>query len=285
VTGPVLRFGVDLGMCNPSAWHDVAQAADALGYESVWLPEHLVFPPVIEGSPGHHAHIVVSPRTPLYDPFVMLASLAASTSNVRIGTNVYNIGLRHPFVTARAVATLDIVSGGRVDFGIGVSWLAAEWEALQLDFSTRGPRADEIIDVCRRLWTEPVVAHSGQFFTFDDVVFEPKPVQSPVPIHIGGDSKAALRRAVRAGEGWLAMVQDPTSFTTAVSTMSDLCDEIGRDLASLQRTAMVRDPDDEARLEWADAGATRLIVAPWERTSGALAGLERFAADVDLERG
>jgi probable F420-dependent oxidoreductase len=273
-----IAFGVDLGLCNPSAWRDVAQAADELGYESVWLPEHLVFPAAIEGSPAAHAGIVVDPQTPLYDPFVMLASLAASTRRIRLGTNVYNVGLRHPFVTARAASTLDIVSGGRLELGIGVSWLAAEWEAVQLDFSTRGARADEVLAVCRRLWTEPVVAHEGRFFSFGDVVFEPKPVQAHIPIHVGGDSDAALRRVVRAGDGWIGMVQDTATFGASVARLTQLADDAGRDIVTIQRTAMARDPDAAALDAWAAAGATRLIVAPWARTSGALAGLERFLA-------
>jgi probable F420-dependent oxidoreductase len=280
--GAALRFGVDLGLCNPSAWRDVAQAADELGFESVWLPEHLIFPAVIEGSPAEHAGIVVDPQTPLYDPFVMLASLAASTSRIRLGTNVYNIGLRHPFVTARAVATLDIVSGGRVDFGIGVSWLAAEWEAAQLDFAARGARADEILVVCRRLWTEPVIAHDGRFFSYGDVVFEPKPVQARVPIHVGGDSDAALRRVVRAGDGWIGMVQDTTSFAAAVERLRALAADAGRDVTGIQRTAMARDPDAPAIDGWSAAGATRLIVAPWTRTSGAVAGLARLASTTPI---
>jgi probable F420-dependent oxidoreductase len=276
-----MRYGVDLNLCNPSAWHDVAQAADELGYESVWLPEHLIFPAAIEGSPApDHEGIVVSPQIPLYDPFVMLASLAACAPRLRVGMNVYNIGLRHPFVTARAAATLDIVSGGRLDLGIGVSWLAAEWEAVQLDFSTRGARADEIISICRRLWSEPVVEHEGRFFQFGPVVFEPKPMQSPLPIHVGGDSDAALRRVARVGDGWIGMVHDVASFGAAVDRLSELAAAGGRDLDTIQRTMMVRDPDEQARGDWAAAGATRLIVAPWERTSGALRGLQRFANEV-----
>jgi probable F420-dependent oxidoreductase len=275
-------FGVDLGACNPRAWLDVAQAADELGYESVWLPEHLVFPEVIEGSPAAHAGVVVDPHTPLYDPFVLLASLAASTRRIRVGTNVYNVGLRHPFVTARAAATLDIVSDGRFDLGIGVSWLAGEWDAVQLDFTTRGARADEIIGVCRRLWTEPVVSHRGRFFEFGPVVFEPKPVQQPLPIHVGGDSVAALRRAARAAEGWIGMVHDTSSFAAAVERLRALAAEHGRDVATLQRSALVRDPDERERDAWRAAGATRLIVAPWQRTSGAIAGLERFASDAGV---
>src|SRR5947208_964493 len=114
-----MRFGVDLVYCNPAAWQDLALAADELGFESIWQAEHLIFPARIQGSPAGDGHIAVNPRMPLFDPFVMLAAIAARTQRLRIGTHVYNIGLRHPFVAARAAATLDIVSGGRFEFGIG----------------------------------------------------------------------------------------------------------------------------------------------------------------------
>ena len=129
----------------------------------------------------------------------MLGAIGAVTERIRLGTNVYNIGLRHPFVTARGAATVDIVSDGRFVFGIGASWLAAEWQAVGLDFATRGARVDESIAICRRLWTEPVVEHAGDHFTFGPVVFEPKPVQAHLPIHVGGDSDrcAATHRRAR----------------------------------------------------------------------------------------
>ena len=124
---------------------------------------------------------------------------------IRLGTHVYNIGLRHPFVTARAVATLDVFSGGRVEFGIGASWLEEEWDAMQLDFATRGRRVDEAIDICRRLWSEDVVEHHGEFFDFQPVMFKPKPIQQPIPIVVGGDSAAAMRRTAHLGDGWIPM--------------------------------------------------------------------------------
>jgi alkanesulfonate monooxygenase SsuD/methylene tetrahydromethanopterin reductase-like flavin-dependent oxidoreductase (luciferase family) len=119
--------------------------------------------------------------------------------------------------------------------------------------------------------------HEGRFFELGPVVFEPKPLQSPLPLHVGGDSQAALRRAVRCAEGWLGMVHDPGTFTRSVDELRRLAEGQRRDLVTLQRTAIVADPDDTARAKWAAAGATRLIVAPWERTSGALSGLRRFA--------
>jgi probable F420-dependent oxidoreductase len=276
-----LRFGVDLGRCNPRAWIDVAQAADELGFESVWLPEHLVFPASISESPAPgRAHGRVDPSTPTFDPFVMLAAIAAATRRIRIGTNVYNIGLRHPFVTARAAATLDVVSGGRFLFGIGASWLRAEWDAVGLDFSTRGPRIDEIIGICRRLWTEPVVAHDGEFFRFEPVCFEPKPVQVPLPVHVGGDSDRAKRRAVEFGQGWIGMLQTPDTFASAVDGLHDRCERAGRDPDTFERTALAPRPDDEELDAWLKAGATRLIIAPWRHSVDASDSLSRFAESI-----
>jgi len=272
-----VHFGVDLGRCNPRLWLDLARAGDELGYDSVWLPEHLIFPETIVGSPApDDAHITVDPRTPLFDPFAMLAAIAAVTERIRVGINVYNIGLRHPFTTARGAATVDIVSNGRCILGVGASWLRAEWEAVGLDFETRGARVDESIEICRRLWTEPTVQHAGVHYEFGPVVFEPKPVQAHLPIHVGGDSDRALRRVAELGDGWIAMVQDEASFATAVEKLRTLCDRNGRDCDAIERTAMVRDPDDGAVESWRSAGATRLIVAPWSRSTEAVDGLAAF---------
>src|SRR5256714_14911747 len=140
----------------------------------------------------------VPPSTPVFDVFAYLSFLAGRTSRVRLATHVYNLGLRHPFIGARAVQTLDIVSGGRAIFGIGASWLESEWDAVGLDFHTRGRRLDEAVEVCKRLWSEETVEHHGEFFDFDAVAFEPKPVQQPWrPIHQGCESDAALRRVAR----------------------------------------------------------------------------------------
>jgi probable F420-dependent oxidoreductase len=274
-----VAFGVDLGRCNPRVWKDAAQAADELGYESLWIPEHVVFPATIHGGPtADGSHRAVDPRVPVFDVFAILAWLAGCTERVRLGSNVYNIGLRHPFLTARAVVTVDVVSEGRVEFGVGASWLAQEWEAMGLDFATRGARVDEAIHVCRRLWTEPTIRHSGRFFQFEPVVFEPKPVQPSVPIHVGGDSSRALRRAAELGDGWIGMIHDEGSFAAATGELTARCEALGRDVTTLQRTALVRDPAPEEIVGWTASGATRLLVAPWPRSADAVAGLERFAA-------
>ena len=119
-----MKFGVALGACNPKYFLELVDAAEALGFESVWLPEHLIFTRAMSRSPfPGETHPPVPPETPIFDAFAYLSFLAGRTQRVKLGTHVYNIGLRHPFIAARAVQTLDLVSGGRAIFGVGASWL------------------------------------------------------------------------------------------------------------------------------------------------------------------
>lgn len=277
-----MKFGVALGALNPHFHLDVTLAAERLGFESVWLPEHLVFTRVMSSSPHPgEEHPPVPPDTPIYDAFAYLAFLAGKTDRIRLGTHVFNIGLRHPFTTARGVQTVDLLSGGRFDFGIGASWLAQEWDAAQLDFATRGRRVDEAIEVCKKLWTDETITHHGEFFTFDDVAFEPKPLQKPwPPVLVGGESKAALRRAARLGDGWLGMGHTLESAVPQIETLRRLLDEHGRDAAAFEIVlgGPVESRDDVGR--WVEAGVTRLIVSPWRRSREALDGLHRFAETV-----
>jgi len=155
--------------------------------------------------PGQE-HPPVPPSTPVFDVFAYLSYLAGRTEHVKLATHVYLLGLRHPFIAARAITTLDIVSGGRAIVGIGAGWLGTEWDAVGLDFASRGRRVDEAADVCRRLWTDEVIEQHGEFYDFGPVMFEPKPVQKPhPPVIVGGESGAALRRAARLGNGWVGM--------------------------------------------------------------------------------
>ncbi len=274
-----MKFGIALGRVNHRYFDEITQEADRLGFESVWFPEHLVLPVVMSASPHPgQDHPPIPPDIPVYDAFTYLAYLAGRTQQIRLGTHVYNLGLRHPFVAARAVQTLDVVSGGRVEFGIGASWLAQEWEAAGLDFHTRGRRVDEAIEVCKRLWSEEVIEHHGEFFDFGPVMFEPKPVQRPWPaIHVGGESPAALRRAARLGDGWIGITHTPESVARPVARLDKLRAEAGRSDQRFEVTVggPVDTADDIAR--WTDAGVHRLIVAPWRRGVDAIEGMRRFA--------
>jgi probable F420-dependent oxidoreductase len=217
----------------------------------------------------------------VFDVFAYLAHLAAVTESITLGTSVYNIGLRHPFVSARGAATVDVLSNGRLAFGIGASWLRAEWDAVGLDFDTRGARVDEAIEVCRRLWTDEVIEHHGRFFDFAPVAFEPKPVQPGGPaLHIGGDGPAAIRRAATVGTAWMPMNHTLEDIGPSIDKLHELCERVGRE-TPVEITMSGRDvagPDDVARYE--AAGVTRLIVQPWTRSREAPEGLTRFAEQV-----
>lgn len=274
-----MKFGVALGRLHPGFFIDCTVEADRLGYESVWLPEHLTLTAHMSRSP-HPGHSLppIPPETPVFDVFAYLGYLAALTTRVRLGTHVYNIGLRHPFTTARGVQTVDLLSGGRLEFGIGASWLEEEWVVTQLDFSTRGRRVDEALEACKRLWTDEIVEHQGEFFTFDGVVFEPKPLQQPwPPILVGGESGAALRRAARHGDGWIGIAHTFESIVAPIEQLRRMLADLGRDPAGFQIVVGgVHESIDDIR-RWEDLGVTRLIVAPWKRSRGAIDGMRRFA--------
>jgi probable F420-dependent oxidoreductase len=283
-----MKIGLPLSAVSWKHWVPFVQEAEGLGYESVWLPEHLILPVQMSGSPqtGHETPPITA-ETPAYDVFVALASVAAATSRLRFGTNVYNVGLRHPFVTARAATTLDMLSRGRFDFGIGVGWLEEEWDAVGWDFSTRGRRVNETLEVCQRLWSadEDVIEHHGEFWDFQPVKFYPKTVQQPsVPVLVGGDGKAAKRRAVRFGTGWIPM---DTPFEEMPAAIAEL-DQMRQDAGRTDRIEITVDghpggihitsPDHFRQLE--AMGIDRVILQPWSTSRDAIDGITRFAEEV-----
>jgi probable F420-dependent oxidoreductase len=273
-----VEFGINLASVNQRFWPDVAEEADRLGFESLWIPEHVVIPVQSTGSPHlGQEHPPIPSTIPIVDPLGMLCHLAARTTRIRLGTHVYNIGLRHPFLTARGAVTVDVLSGGRLDLGVGASWLRSEWEAMGLDFATRGARVDEAIEVCRRLWTEDVVEHHGRFFDFGPTAFVPKPVQRPLALHIGGDGPAALRRAAAVGTGWVPMNHTLDEVPASLDRIHRLAAAAGRtDPIQVTLSGTVASPHDVTA--YADAGVTRLVVQPWSASREAVEGMRRFAA-------
>lgn len=273
-----MKFGL-LGVgVNPKYWIPLAQEAEALGFESFWLPEHLVLPVGGTGSPVGGDHPPIAPEMPVYDALVFLSAIAARTSRIRLGTHVYNIGLRHPFVTARAVATLDIISGGRVDLGVGVSWNPQEVAAAGFDFATRGRRAKEILQVCQRLWSEKVTEHHGEFVDFPPVMFEPKPVQKPWPrIHMGGNAAAALERAALLCDGWCppssSALADMPGHVTHIQRMRAEFGRTGPFEVSVTATITGRNEIER----YIEAGVDRMLVRPFTNSREAFDGVRRFA--------
>jgi probable F420-dependent oxidoreductase len=284
-----MKIGISLTSTRHTAGPDVARQAEAFGFHTVWAPEHLVFPVQMPNlSPmGPVDHPYLPPDIPVHDVFVYLGQIAAATERIRLGTCVYILPLRHPIAVARSAMSLDVFSGGRFDFGIGVGWLPGEFEALGQDFATRGPRADEMIELMRRLWTEPEVAHEGRFFRFAPLKFEPKPVQRPgPPILVGGQTAPALRRAARYGDGWIGMGVKLDEAGDYVKRLAALRAEYGRS-GPFEIIIGAGSPDLDTIRRFEDAGITGVYVNLWRRTGEAAEAMERYAGDVlsKLSRG
>jgi probable F420-dependent oxidoreductase len=273
-----MKVAISLAMMRPSMWADAAILADHVGFESAWIPEHLVFPVASKGSPHDGAeHPPVPASIPTFDVFSYISYLAAKTEHLHFGTQVYNIGLRHPFITARAAMTTDVLSNGRLELGIGASWLREEWEANGLHFDTRGKRVDEAIAICQKLWTEDTIEFHGEHFDFDPVMFEPKPMQiGGPPLHIGGDGKAALRRAATVGKGWIPMNHAPAQLWDPICDIAERRAAIGRDEVC-EITLAWGDGALESLVELAEAGVHRAIVKPFASGKEAMEKIEAYA--------
>jgi probable F420-dependent oxidoreductase len=280
--GRVMKIGVPLFRLRPAQLAPVARRAEDLGFESVWVPEHLVFPAAITSRYPYAADGVppVTPATPLLDPFIQLTYIAAQTSRIRLGTNIYIVPLRHPLETARLAMTLDLFSGGRLTLGVGVGWLAEEFEAVGIDFASRGARTRECVRAIKALWTEVEPEFHGRFFSFGPVKFEPKPVQRPhPPLVFGGETAAALKRAAALGDGWYGVGHTPESAAAQIHMLRELRAGANRGQAAFEITVSHRGPslsrDDLRRYE--DVGVHRAVVLPWTRGSEAEDALARLA--------
>lgn len=281
-----LGLGLFWGGQEPTDLAPIARRADELGYESVWIWEHVVYPKEIHSkypyTPTGDAPFA-DHRT--LDPWVTLSHIAAVTSRIRLGTNIFILPLRNPFLTARAVTTLDVLSGGRVIVGAGMGWLEEEYALLGQDFATRGARANEIAQVLKALWTQDEPEFHGAHFDFDAVKFDPKPVQKPhPPILFGGETNAAMRRAARYGDGWLSsgVIDTPETARAKLEKLRALRRDAGRDHEPFQTMVcggawMTREQIEQFEA----AGVDRLLLAPWfspEARKGIAPGAERAPA-------
>jgi probable F420-dependent oxidoreductase len=218
-----MKLGVWIPNCRhlatPALIRSTAVRAEQLGYESVWVSDHVVVP---------NANVVNFGET-VFDPLVTLAVIAGATSRVRLGTTVLIVPYRNAVVTAKMIASLDALSGGRVVFGVGAGWVAAESAALGVPFAERGAMTDEYLDAMVELWTSPKPAFTGTYTQFSDLLFEPKPMQKPhPPIWVGGHSPAALRRAVRVGETWHPINRPPDELRKGRAELARLSGLSGR---------------------------------------------------------
>ena len=209
----------------------VGPAVEERGFESIWAPEHVV---LFDDYESHYPYSANGKfpgggDTGLLDPLTALTYLAAVTERIRLGTAICLVPQRNPVYTAKYVADLDVLSNGRVEFGIGIGWLREEFDALNVPFAQRGKRTDEYLQVMRSLWTEETSEFEGDLYQLTPCRMYPKPVQRPhPPILVGGESDAALRRAARFGQGWFTFNRLPDQLPDVLSRLDRGLEEAGR---------------------------------------------------------
>lgn len=248
---------------GPSATADglieSVQAAESAGFDSVWAGEHVILPdPQAPPSPMH-------PQDAALDPLVALALAAAHTATIRLATGIVILPQRNPVVLAKQIASLDVVSGGRFTFGIGVGYLEPEFRAIGSDFEHRGAVTDEYLDAMQHLWYDEHPEFHGRFADFSGVDAHPRPVQRPIPIIVGGHSRPAYRRAVAHGHGWYGFAMTPDSVAGCVAGLRAAAAEVERpaELGSLEITVTPRVPmTPETVAAFADLGVDRLVPFP-----------------------
>ena len=237
-----MKFDLWMPTANPmttAALLDaVADGAEERGIGTIWVGEHVVlfgdydsrYPYADDG------RIPAPPGSGLLEPIVTLTYLAARTSTVRLGTAMLLLPQRNPVYTAKEVSTLDWLSDGRVDLGIGVGWLKEEFDVLNVPWEGRGHRTDEYLQVLRTLWLDETSSFKGDVYDLPACEMYPKPVQQPPPIHVGGETRAALRRAARHGQGWHTFNRSPEELAAGLAELDEELAEVGRSRTELRIT-------------------------------------------------
>ena len=234
----------------------IAALAEQLAYDSLWAGEHVVVPsPRVEPSP-------MEPDEPILDPLVALAHLAGRTERIRLGTGVIILPQRNPLVLAKQVASLDVLSGGRLLLGLGVGYLEPEMTAVGVPMEGRGTRSDEYLAAMRSLWQDEAPAHHGRHVDFDGVDAHPRPLQRPIPVVIGGHSAAAHRRAARDADGWYGFMLGLRAMAAQRDSIRDAVEQAGRERPLHISVTPARPLDPDVVRSYSELGVDRLIVAP-----------------------
>jgi probable F420-dependent oxidoreductase len=282
-----VRFCIGLGFSPLDHYVPLARAADERGWDTICVSDHVVNPETITSvypytKDGGRRW---APFTPWADPWVAIGAMAAVTERLRFTTNVYVLPMRTPFHVAKVVATAAALSGGRVALGVGMGWMEEEFALLEQPFRMRGKRADEMLEVMRKLWAGGWVEHHGGSYDFDRVEMHPAP--GHVPVYVGGISEPALRRAAR-NDGWISDLHSTAELAEICGQLRTYRAEQGRQDEPFHVLASCKDAydlDGYRRLE--EVGVTHLITQPWLFYAGETddldartTGIHRFADDI-----
>ena len=263
----------------------VARKAEELGFDSLWIPEHLVLPTEYRSRYPYAAsgRMPAPADTPLHDPLIVLAYTAAVTSRIRLATGIYVVPLRNAFATAKAVASLDVVSGGRFIFGVGIGWLQEEFEAVGMSFADRARRTREYLALMKQLWTRKDPSYSGRTVRVQGMRFMPKPIQQPgPPIIFGGHTEPSLRRAAQLADGWYGIAENMHDTRDLIARLRG--HERAQNRSSpleITLSPRIKEPlTVELVSEFARAGVSRLIIPGARDADRAVSGMEQFHQQV-----
>jgi probable F420-dependent oxidoreductase len=234
-----LAFASSISIDGPSTLA-LCKRAEAAGFESVWGGEHVIMPDAIASKYPYtpDGKIPAEPETPIPDPLIWLAFAAAAAPTLRLGTCILIVPQRNPLILAKELATLDQLSGGRVELGLGVGWMKEEFDALGVPWEKRGARNDEYIEAMRALWQGPHAEFHGDFVDFEPATCSPRPVNGSIPVIVGGDSDAAISRAVRIADGYFPGEGDIEQLSALLNRVRQAAEKAGRDPASIEFSAI-----------------------------------------------
>jgi len=253
---------------------EIAEHAEQLGFASVWTVDHIVLPHVSSQSypytrlPG----VSLPADWPVLDPLVALAAIASRSSRVLLGTGVYLLPLRPPIINAKLAVSVDILSQGRLLFGVGLGWIREEYETLGVSWADRGRLFDEQIDLIRTLWRDPAPDFAGDFWRVGGIGFEPKPVKGTIPLLIGGRNDISRRRAAKRGDGWHLIDMEPEEIMAAKALLAEDCRVAGRA------------PDDVPLSMYASLLIAERDLPDNERQFPLMASVDRIVAKLDAYR-
>lgn len=286
-----MKWGIvfaSTGFPDPDAAVAMAQTAEEVGFESLWAPEHVIMSRSPDATPyrgmpdGKMDRL--ARRGGIPDPLTWLAFVASATNTIKLGTNVLIVPEHQPTVLAKTAATLDHLSKGRLILGIGVGELPEEYHAVGMEFTNRGKRMDEYMEAMRVLWRDDVASYHGQYVDFDQVECRPWPVHRAIPLHVGGNSPAAIRRAATSGDGYFPFVFPDEDLRVVlprlIQRVKDAALTAGRDPQAMEFTSGGARTVEEAKW-YAEVGITRIGVPVRARTIPEMRDeLRRFADDV-----
>ncbi len=289
-----MEIGCHLPVYGPAATREAltlfARRAESLGYDSLWVSDHVVIPWEIRSRYPYNAtgDFPLSPSTDFLEPLAVMALVAGITSRIRLGTSVLVLPHRHPVLTAKMLATVDHLAPGRVILGAGVGWMREEIELLGVPYAQRGAWSDEAIRVMRACWREERVTFKGRFFSFEALGCRPQPAAGTIPIWIGGHTERALQRVATLGDGWHAAFPTPAALAHGLADLKTACARAGRDPATLTISARVgvaaRKTSDELVAELRalrDLGVAHVILESRMRDLAEMTSTyERVARDV-----